>query len=225
MAKKKREPPADAATFRDTLSFDTTLVENLTNLNMEKQSTTGKTHCLKSPHIKTEPSFLGELKVEVESVLGRQLTPDEDILAIAVTILRQSIAHAYITSDALTASIKATDERRWTRKSGVEVNTDKDEMKKQLDANFKNMQQMETLLAQDASPHDGSAQSESVAISVFGRPIQDFIPIQLAIGDQALHNIEHKDALQTYVEIGDTVKSRLRNNQGDTRAVQWKSGQ
>ena len=49
--KKKREPPANATTFRDTLSFETAFVENLTNLNMHRQSTMAK-RSLKSPHIK-----------------------------------------------------------------------------------------------------------------------------------------------------------------------------
>ena len=74
----------------------------------------------------------------------------------------------------MTASIKATEPRRPTRKSGVNMYSEQDEMKKQLDSNFKNMQQMETTINTGASPHDGSTQSERVAISVFERPIQSY---------------------------------------------------
>ena len=145
-AGKKKKKPVDPSTYKFAVENDAHMVESLMNLHMDKHPPQGSS--VKSPHIKLEPSFIGQLKAETEAILGRQLFPDEDVLAVTLTVLRQALGNTYNTAHELTNGIIAIDERRQTRKSGFEMYTGKDEMVHQAEANFENLMKMEELLVQ-----------------------------------------------------------------------------
>ena len=115
---------------------------------MDKQPTGNTRHSIKSPHVKSEPSFIAELKNELEELLQRPLEPYEDVLAIASTVLRQCMGNMYNTANNLTAAIEAAEVQRSTRRSGVEKDTDRDVMANQLATNFQNLLTIEQLLVQ-----------------------------------------------------------------------------
>ena len=112
--------------------------------------------------MKVEPMFVGQLKTEIETMLNRQLESDEDVLAITVPVLRQGICNTYLPSDCLTESITAAEERRGTRKSGVDQETEKNEMIAQLETNHRNMPKMEDLLNQ-VRRYMSRAQEENIS--------------------------------------------------------------
>ena len=145
-AGKKKKKPVDPSTYKFAVENDAHMVESLMNLHMDKHPPQGSS--VKSPHIKLEPSFIGQLKSETEAILGRPLFPDEDVLAVTLTVLRQALGNTYNTAHELTNGILAIDGRRQTRKSGFEMYTGRDEMVQQAEANFENLMKMEELLVQ-----------------------------------------------------------------------------
>ena len=105
---KKRKPKlADRSTYETALQMDAAFIDTMRNLNMDKQPTGNTRHSIKSPHVKSEPSFIAELKNELEELLQRPLEPNEDVLAIASTVLRQCMGNMYNTANNLTAAIEA----------------------------------------------------------------------------------------------------------------------
>ena len=146
---KKRKPKlANASTYEVALQTDAAFIEAMQNLNMDRQPTGTTKHSIRSPHVKTEPSFLAELKNELQDILVRPLEPHEDVLALASTVLRQYIGNMYNTSNHLTAAIEAAEVQRNTRRSGVVKDTSRDVMADQLATNFENLLTMEQLLVQ-----------------------------------------------------------------------------
>ena len=146
---KKRKPKlADPSTYETALRIDAAFIDTMRNLNMDKQPTGTTRHSIKSPHVKSEPSFLAELKNELEEILARPLEPYEDVLAIASTVLRQCMGNMYNTANNLTAAIEAAEVQRNTRRSGAVKDTDRDVMANQLATNFQNLLTMEQLLVQ-----------------------------------------------------------------------------
>ena len=159
--KKKKQKPANSSTFKERLAGDEAFLDTLADFHMDKQPIV-KQKSTKSPHMKTEPTFLGQLKTEMETLLNRQLAADEDVLAITISVLRQGICQTYLTSDSLTDSIEALEERRGTRNSGVNQEAEKDEMIAQLELNHRNMTKMEELLNQ-VRRHMSRAQEENIS--------------------------------------------------------------
>ena len=143
---RKKKKPVNPTTYKFALENDAHLVDSLSNLHMDKHPPLASS--VKSPHIKMEPSFIGQLKAETETILGRELHPDEDVLAVTMTVLRQTLGNTYNTAHELTNAITAIDQRRQTRHSGVEMHTGRDEMISQAESNYKNMDAMEQLLVQ-----------------------------------------------------------------------------
>ena len=209
--KKKKQKPANSSTFKERLAGDEAFLDTLADFHMDKQPIV-KQKSTKSPHMKAEPTFLGQLKTEMETLLNRQLTADEDVLAITISVLRQGICQTYLTSDSLTDSIEALEERRGTRNSGVNQEAEKDEMIVQLELNHRNMTRMEELLNQ-VRRHMSRAQEENISPCMY----LDELPInQTQTSSRGSTNNPTKHSTRTHTRTSTRTGTPLRKTTSNT---------
>ena len=211
--KKKKKPAkhANSSTFKERLAEDETFLDILTNLHMEKQPIV-KLKSMNSPHMKVEPTFIGELKTEIETMLNRQLEADEDILAITISVLRQGICQTYLTSDSLTDSIEAAEQRRGTRNSGVNQEAEREEMIAQLELNHQNMSKMEELLNQ-VRRHMSQAQAENISPCMY----LDELPRNVTQTSSRASTTNHtRHSTKTHTRTSTTTGTPLRKTTSNT---------